>query len=484
MPMKKFSLFAIAAWFAAWVVSCSAPEQVTPAEAPEVPVAYVTVPDRSEEVTEAAVRSVAALFGADDATRAGEREIESVHTLRSQSGDALCYVVNYRDDRGFVVVSATKDYMPVLAYGDEGRFDVDEIDKTGVSVWLAEQQAVLERAAELPDSVRLRCRAMWEAYNTTREPLFSEAETRSYDDVMYLISSSVSRWEAEGYTVHRLSDFKTTYEFQQLPAEVQDRLLMLPLGYANPNYGGREHVSFVIIKTNNIRSPDVGPLMNTRWDQGSIYFPENDYNQALLPLRGYLGCTTVAMGQIMKYHRYPASYLWDAMADDHATPETSGFLVDVGRAIGIKYEEGESGATRNQVAQAFKSYGYAAVTIQPHNHDALKNELMKYRPVYSRGTDLNDGKSGHAWVYDGVRTTWPRTELKLMTLEDCPSSYEPQQFTNPYNYSTDGSSYTMFHVNWGWGGTSNGYYQSGQTKLGNYDFAIDRCNIVNIYPTK
>ncbi|WP_300878788.1 Spi family protease inhibitor, partial [uncultured Alistipes sp.] len=142
--MKRFSLFAIAAWFATWLVSCSSPEQVAPAESPEmpeVPVAYVTVPDRSEEVSEAAVRSVAALFGADEATRAGEREIESVHTLRSQSGDALCYVVNYRGDRGFVVVSATKDYMPVLAFSDEGRFDVESIDKTGVSVWLAEQQA-------------------------------------------------------------------------------------------------------------------------------------------------------------------------------------------------------------------------------------------------------------------------------------------------------------------------------------------------------
>lgn len=100
--------------------------------------ALVTVPDRSEEVTEAAVRSVAALFDAAPATRAEERVIGSIHTLRSQAGDPLCYVVNYADDKGFIVVSATKDYMPVMAFSDEGSFDVAAVDKTGVSVWLAE----------------------------------------------------------------------------------------------------------------------------------------------------------------------------------------------------------------------------------------------------------------------------------------------------------------------------------------------------------
>ncbi len=480
--MERFSLFAVAAWFATWLVSCSSPEQVAPAESPEmpeVPVAYVTVLDRSEEVTEAAVRSVAALFGADDATRAGEREIGSVHTLRSQSGDALCYVVNYCGDRGFVVVSATKDYMPVLAFGDEGRFDVDDIDKTGVSVWLAEQQAAIEHAAELPDSVRLRCRAMWEAYNTTREPLFSEADTRSFDDVINLMSSSVSRWEAEGYTVYRLSTFKDTFEFQELPAEVQDKLLKLPYGYANPRYGGVYAASFVLKKNTGTYTLK-GPYTTTLWHQGA------GYNQCLPNSSAAVGCVPIAIGQIMKYYRYPSTYDWSAMPDSYATRTTAEFLKSVGIKVGIDYNSGDSGASIEMASAALKAYGYTNVSRCDHNENTTMAELNKGRLVYMRGLDASHNV-GHAWVCDGYYHSQTSYQLQLMTLEDCPEGYEPKQFLNPYTHD-EFVSYvpTRFHMNWGWGGKNNGYFVDDNlwVKLDNdnYNFAGKRRCIVNIYP--
>ena len=491
VPMKRFSLFAVAAWFAAWVVSCSAPEQVAPAESPEmpkVPVAYVTVPDRSEEVTEAAVRSVAALFGADDATRAGEREIESVHTLRSQSGDALCYVVNYRGDRGFVVVSATKDYMPVLAFSDEGRFDVESIDKTGVSVWLAEQQAVIERAAELPDSVRLRCRAMWEAYNTTREPLFTEAETRSYDDVIYVMTSSVSQWQLDRYTVYRLSDFKDTADFLRLPKSVRDEILWTSSVYANPRYGGRDRGSFVLIGRPT-RREQVGPLLTTFWEQGGSgkYDHWADYNQELE--QGVaLGCTTVAAGQIMKYHRFPARYDWSNMPDSEPAPTTARFLTELGRSIGIDYRPGKASSAReSQVLAAFKSYGYKNAVLVDPGAGNLFAELRQNRPVYMRGNLSSDlDQPGHAWVCDGYKFDHSYIVVKLMVLEDCPEGYEPQRMNEVFVYGPiTNYEWTGVHVNWGDGIIrTNEYYATNNILGDDQNYSFYRKNIENIYPVE
>lgn len=479
--MNKFYRFAIAVWFAALLASCSSHEEVAPVVHHEEEMAFVTVPDRSEEVTEAAVRSVAALFDAAPATRAGEREIGSIHTLRSQAGDPLCYVVNYADDKGFIIVSATKDYMPVMAFSDEGSFDVTAVDKTGVSVWLAEQQAVIERAAELPDSVRLRCRAMWEAYNTTREPFWAEPVTRSDADVVNLITRSIREWEADGYTVYRLLDFKDTDAFRALPAEVQQNLLQLPYGYANSNYGGVYAVSYVLKKETS-KSTLVHPLLKTKWNQS------NGYDQSI-PYGRVAGCTTVAVAQIMKYHRYPELFDWDAMPDNQAAQTTCDFLYLVGQRIGIKYWLNSS-AEIDDSAQALRSFGYSAAKVQDHDKYAVSIDLQHNRPVYMRGK-ASLTSSGHAWVCDGVWSGTTFTELKLMTLEYCPQGYEPTVFLTPYeNTEQTGYISTQFHMNWGWGGLYDGYFVDADIRIKNSngevvrDYREYRKDIVNIYPVK
>lgn len=472
--MKRFfSLILIISLFA----SCASPEPAEPAPTPDVPMALVTVPDRSEEVTEAAVRSVAVLFDAAPATRAGERVIGSIHTLRSQAGDPLCYVVNYADDKGFIVVSATKDYMPVLAFSDEGAFDVAAVDKTGVSVWLAEQQVVIERAAELPDSVRLRCRAMWEAYNTTREPFWTGPVTRSDADVVNLITRSIREWEADGYTVYRLLDFKESLEFQQLPDEVQRNLLQLPYGYANFNYGGVYAVSF-LLKKNTTLNTYIQPMLHTKWDQVLGY---NEY----IPYHGYVGCTAVAVGQIMKYHRFPPRFDWDGMLNDCATDITASFLYGVGQAIGIQYDKKDYGGPNSNVRDAFIEFGYKNVSLHDHAKYTVLNDLKKKSPVYMVGYH---GSKGHAWVCDGAWSGTTFTELKLMTLEYCPEGYEPKQFLNPYtNSEITGYIPTQFHMNWGWGGLYDGYYidDNIEIQINNGEirrYMSDRIDITNIYP--
>lgn len=52
------------------------------------------------------------------------REIDEVLSILGVTGDTLMYAVNYKNDRGFTLVSATRNYFPVLADVDQGRYSV------------------------------------------------------------------------------------------------------------------------------------------------------------------------------------------------------------------------------------------------------------------------------------------------------------------------------------------------------------------------
>lgn len=78
-----------------------------------------------------------AFFGtlSNDPVTKSSINLVSTETIRDSSSEnnPLMYVINYADG-GFVIISATKDYYPVLAYSDEGSFVLSE-DMGSVAVW-------------------------------------------------------------------------------------------------------------------------------------------------------------------------------------------------------------------------------------------------------------------------------------------------------------------------------------------------------------
>lgn len=404
-------------------------------------------------------------------SRSAKKNIYDIHVVNAENGTPLFYIVNYENEKGFVIISATKDYTPILAFSDVGNFDIAHVKETGVSMWLDEQKAFIASIDLLPDSIKMKYRAMWTDYNAHQEELSLNTQSRSTEDVYRLIGNSVNQWISEGYTVYRLSEYKNTDEFRNLPQEVQAQLINLPLGYANPYYGGREEVSFVLKKKKE--SYTYGPLLQTTWGQ------KNGYN-LYTPNQYPAGCVAVAMGQIMKYHQSPYSYNWSAMANDKATSETARLLADIGAAVYMNYAPDGSGSTITNAYNAFKNiYGYTYVKQINYSPEIVMEQIKKYYPVYMRGVDANQG--GHAWVCDGYQTIINAFDyIKLMTLEDCPIGYEPQVFTNPYTYPNEPSPYTAFHMNWGWEGNYDGYYTG--VNPNNYNFSINREILIDLHP--
>ena len=221
------------------------------------------------------------------------------------------------------------------------------------------------------------------------------------------------------------------------------------------------------------RSRDVSPLIDAEFDQGGSW---NNGIQAEIGFNGPVGCVAVAMCQIMHYWKYPsqgigsnyytendygyievsfedAFYDFNNMAATYATSASQLLLFHAGVSVNMDYDSSGSGAW---VTGGYPSAFYAMENFFAYSSDVsyewkdnhttneyrniIKNELDWNRPIIAQGYGSGYG-GGHAWNIDG--------------------------------YSGNN-----LHCNWGWGGSSNGYYNL--TSMGG--FPDDQAVIIDLLP--
>ena len=235
---------------------------------------------------------------------------------------------------------------------------------------------------------------------------------------------------------------------------------------------------YEIITNNKSGARDITPFCLTTWDQG---YPYNDS----CPIaaggpcgRVWAGCIATAMGQIMKYYNYPpqglgshsytssygvlqanfgsTNYLWDSMPNNISVHNNAiaQLLYHIGISVDMIYGTNGSGSSSYSVPSSFINYfNYqpsAQILSKGDYTDAqwttiLRNELDDSRPIYYSGYDQSMSE-GHAFVFDG---------------------YQIAQ--------------NNYHVNWGWSGSSDGYYIMGSLNPG-YDFSYGNCAVIRIRP--
>lgn len=204
--------------------------------------------------------------------------------------------------------------------------------------------------------------------------------------------------------------------------------------------------------------PAIAPLMKTTWDQTA---PFNNECPVIGNRRAVTGCVATAMAQVMKYWEYPLqgkgsisyqpsnvenelsldfskiTFDWANMLDaykrnNYTTVETHAvatLMKACGYSVKMNYTTGESGAYSKVIGPALITYfgydqGVQAVSrstykTQQEWDDMIYNELTSSGPVIYSGQSTS---GAHCFVCDGY----------------------------------DGKGY--FHINWGWGGMSDGYF--------------------------
>ena len=243
----------------------------------------------------------------------------------------------------------------------------------------------------------------------------------------------------------------------------------------------------------------VEPMLTTIWNHG---YPFNlicpyDWTDSA---RSVTGCTATATAQIMKYWNHPevgwgyhsyyhpeygpleaqydtTHYRWHLMPDTlnslcsseemYAVAE---LMYHVGVAANMNYSPTGSGAAVN-------SYGY---TDYPSAENALKT-YFKYNPLLH--SEYKADYSDRAW-----------DSLLCVEIDAArPVLYAGYDEAGGHAFVLDGyDSLGMFHVNWGWGGSYDGYYTTDSLAPGaggiggnaTYTFNMSNSVVIGIRPAE
>ena len=237
--------------------------------------------------------------------------------------------------------------------------------------------------------------------------------------------------------------------------------------------------------------PTIEPLLgNMQWGQGKPY---NNHCPIIEGERAVAGCVATALSQIMYVHKYPkigkgshsytmrngvevsadfsqTTYDWNNMLPQYKnntyTIEQADAVAElmfrVGVAANMQYSSSASGSSSGIALQGLNRYfGYDAGVItlakdyMPEDEvlKGIATDLQAGRPIFISAFTAN--YEGHAFVCDGMQS-------------------------NGY-----------LHINWGWTGTSDGYFSisaldPGQQGMGgsasNLAFTVDVCAYTNIRP--
>lgn len=217
------------------------------------------------------------------------------------------------------------------------------------------------------------------------------------------------------------------------------------------------HPEIEVTRWKQAESPvTVSPLLASQWNQTR---PFNLQCPLVGDTRCVTGCVATAMAQVMHYWKYPEElpalpsyttstlkielpqlpsiqpmwqdmldkYIYNSYTDDQGDAVAT-LMRYCGQACKMDYAPGQSGAYTWDMTDALKSFGYnsSMTEIMRYNYGdsvwskLILEDLTAGRPIlYS--AENEDGGISHAFVIDGF----------------------------------DG---TRYHVNWGWGGLSDGYF--------------------------
>lgn len=227
---------------------------------------------------------------------------------------------------------------------------------------------------------------------------------------------------------------------------------------------------------------EVEPLLNSTWNQDYPYnalCPEDPQGPGG---HVYAGCVATAMSIVMHYYRYPIHgtgekthyssygplyvnfgetyYDWDAMLDVVNTQSGSSIRAvaelqyHCGVAVNMQYSPDGSGAYSQTVPGALIQYfGFSGVSYVQKQYYTYANwkallveQLDNDHPLYYSGSGTG---GGHAWNLDGYQ-------------EESDDIY--------------------FHMNFGWGGSANGYYSVNAINTNNGNFNNTQGAVINFFP--
>jgi len=361
----------------------------------------------------------------------------SVETLSDNNNIPLLHIVNMGNNNGYVIISATKNAHPIIAFSEKGSFNSElEIgSETYINQYKEEiQDAYLE---DNPEDYATE----WALFEKGNDEITSRATPT---EIEVMIQAEINKKTALGYTyigkLSALPYYLTQNEYEAVIRDISS--------HTNPSYD-YEEVSLFFIKSYDFQKVD--KLTNTEWHQ---YSPFN-----VDATNGYAGCYPIAVAQIVYYHKYPNTYNWNLIGNvPILNDEFKKFILDIrNKYCKVKYDE-TTKAEYEDAYNAFRDLGYIVTKEETPGAEHLRNETTAHRPVLMRGKNNDTGK-GHAWVCEGYLNKKYQAVISMIDAGGDGNPYFDYPLNvNPVNDEMYGE---FFYMNFGWlNGNNNGWYRS------------------------
>ena len=248
------------------------------------------------------------------------------------------------------------------------------------------------------------------------------------------------------------------------PNHIPNNMLAWLQGYADQinwlkNHPNTKGASSKAQRRSPIEKTTIAPLITSTWNQDAPY-------NNLCPIysgnnRSATGCVATAMAQVMNYHKWPSATT--QIIPGYSTESYHLNLTYINAASAIDWDniiDSYSGnyttAQATAVATLMKYCGYSVLmdygpesgSDTPYVADALKNYF--------------DYKETTKFVSRTAYSTANWTDLIYYELaNNRPVVYGGMSSGGGHEFVCDGYKYEqgdLFHINWGWGGQSDGYF--------------------------
>lgn len=311
-----------------------------------------------------------------------------VITRSSSTSDTLLYVINYKNNRGYAIMSADRRIREdMLMVTDTGRVSLSDFE---ILVYDGSGNSPLD-TIDIYDEEN-------DDYLIGGRP--ESTEKYILQKVQEYASNSVNK-----------NSIDTPY------TDIDDNPYIVTIGNDRPDTWVDR------VNTHRDTVTAVEPMLITRWSQSSPY---ND----LVPNKRYTGCVTNAIGQIMAYEQFPQTFYangvyihWESLTEKATiSPDTQAatMVAALLRLIqhncnSLRFKEGTF-AFPKYAEKFLKDVGYTNVSRQKsYDTEVIKQSLRKGHPVFLAGSDgwwLWDVIStGHAWLVDGLKNVYEEYDL-------------------------------------------------------------------------
>ncbi len=335
----------------------------------------------------------------------GQVQPELAYTAYDNSGKPTFYAFNFKNAKGFVIVSADDAANPIIGYSMDENF-VKPVAKSNIDLFLnnKSQQVEYLRANNISDNTKIK--ASWEKYS------------------------------------HEVTE--------------ANRTSVVPSSY----------------------------LLSTRWNQSPYY-------NADCPGGSVTGCVATAMAQIMKFWNYPAT---GNGSSSYCCCTASGYQNDFGTlsanygAATYNWQNMPNALTGPNADVAKLNY-HCGVSVEM-NYDPSGSSawvIVADNPISAQGSFVNFFRYDPNTIQGLYRGNYQDAVWYAKMKADIdigrPMQYVGFGNQGGHTWVCDGyDNMDYFHMNWGWGGSSNGYFSIDLLNPSGMDFTGGEQCLFGILP--